>query len=691
MESSIILDLLRENERKLYTKDELAHRLETGLQDVEKTVHYLEANHQVIVTKRGRIGLPQAFGIYRGQLRMTERGFGFLRLLDVEAPDVYVHMSKLNGALNHDIVFAKIEPYRGREEADIIEVLERANETFVGTFDGRRRVDPDDLRFGNHMVLERGYKTNAHAGDKVVARITKWTDDGTPLVGRIDEVLGASGEVGVDILAVARSFGLEKEFPQEVLDEANALSRDIALEGREDFRSYEVVTIDGVDAKDLDDAIHVRLLENGYELGVHIADVSHYVADGSKLDREAFHRATSAYLLDRVIPMLPEVLSNDLCSLNVGEDRYVFSCIMTFDKEGGLVDHRLVDGVIRSSARLNYDEVADFLEGIPNPDIDRFEAHHTMLRLMNDLAMKLRERRFQRGSVDFDFPEEKIILDETGKPIEVMADVRRISNFIIEEFMLIANETVAEHGFWLEVPFMYRVHEAPSEEKIQNLQSYLTSFGIQLDVRHELTPKAVSALIDRIRGTKNALAISRMTLRTMMQARYSPENEGHFGLAAKYYCHFTAPIRRYPDIFVHRVLKRNYKNLAKMGKQAGKVADHCSERERNAENAERTVQAMKMAEYMRDRIGEEYDGTITSVTSFGFFVELDNLVDGLVHVESLTDDYYEFDEKRKTLMGSRSRKVYAIGDRVDIRVVGADPQTRKIDFEVIAEETDANS
>lgn len=693
--SKEILEIVESNDRKLFTGGELKGLLNDVLSEyadvkgevfddkmVEEAIADLIRDGNLIQTKRGRLGHPRAFGMVLATMKMNERGFGFARV-SKEQPDFFVYEGNLGGALDMDTVLVRPFQRRGKKEAEVIRIVKRFTSRFVGVYDGFGGIDPDDPKVYCDFKIKKENSFGARKGEKVVIHVTDWNDDNDRGVyANIVEVLGKPGDVGLDILSIAKRFGLDTAFPADVIEEAQTLESAIDPEGREDFRDNVIFTIDGADAKDLDDAIHIRELDNGYELGVHIADVSHYVIEGSEIDEEAERRGTSVYLLDRVIPMLPERLSNDLCSLNPNEDKYALSAIMIFDKDANLIKHRIVNSIIRSSARLNYEEVSDYLEGVSNPYVARISDYYTDLRLMLDLALKLRAKRQKRGAVDFDFPEPKIILAENGVPTDIIKEDRRIGNILIEEFMLIANETVAEHFFWLEKPFIYRVHESPDKDRVAALKRQLDFFGIKFKFTGEIKPSQIAKLIEEIKGSKYAGQVSKMALRSMMQARYSNENLGHFGLAAKYYCHFTSPIRRYPDLFIHRVIKDGYKSLAFLEENVAKIAENASDRERNAENTERVVEATKMAEYMLFHLGERFEGTISSVTNFGFFVELDNLVDGLVHINSLNGKF-EFDDQLLKLVGLGSKKTYSIGDRVLIEVVDAEPETGKIDFELV--------
>lgn len=680
---SEIFEFLEKNNLRLYTMQDLALKTNLQIEQVEEQISGLEGDHKIIRTKKGRIGLPSAFGIITGVIHLTAHGYGFLIPDDSTIADIYIHQSKQLGALHGDRVYVNMYHRKGKQEGEVIKVTKRAHLQIVGTYNGKKTVFPDDSKFGTDVTVRH---STANAGDKVVVKIEKYYENGQNPQGKIVEVLGKTGDSGVDILSVAKTYGLETSFPPAVLKEADALSQQIELGTRTDFRQEHVVTIDGKDSKDFDDAIHIKKNEGYYELGVHIADVSHYVLQGTALDKEAYQRGTSVYLLSEVIPMLPEVLSNGICSLNPGVDRYTLSVIMDILPNGQVENARITEGVIRSSYRLNYDDVSDYLEGNMTEAVQDFYPVHEDLTIMAELSEILRIARAERGAIDFDFPEPNIMLDEQGVPVNVTVRDRRGAHKMIEDFMLIANETVAARYSKKEGPFLFRVHEQPSDEKIDRLHQYLKS--LQLSFRldkddDDIQPRVVADFIHSIKDNKQVVSISRMTLRAMMQAKYSPKDEGHFGLAATHYCHFTSPIRRYPDLFVHRVIKQNIKaqqQLAKESLNIEKIAAHCSDRERNAENAERQVLAMKSAEYMKQFIGASFEGTITSVTSFGFFVELENMIDGLVHISTLPGEPYSFDEQSYRLIGRHTGRQYGLGDRVEIVVEHASPDTRKIDF-----------
>ena len=703
MNREAIIEFLKEHNDKPYLETDLF--LEMNIDPIDHStfiadLEVLADASKIIKTKKGKYALPEFFQIYVGKVQVAMKGFGFVIVENVDMKDIFVPSDALMGAMNGDRVQAKLTKVGGpdsKSEGEVIKIVERANTVIVGTYEESKNfgfVVPDDQKLRKDIFISRNATLGAKQGDKVIVEISKWPEDRRNPEGKITEILGQSGTPGIDILSIIRTFKLPEIFSTKVLDEAEKIPTDVSEEmigKREDFRNYRVITIDGKDAKDLDDAVHVLELPNGnFELGVHIADVTHYVHEQSKIDKEALNRATSVYLLNRVIPMLPERLSNGICSLNPQVNRLTLSCIMEINKDGDIVKHRICESVIKTVERMNYDDVSDMLEGAMTPELKaRYEPIIDDLNNMKILAERLKGKRERRGSIDFDFAETKIKLDGEGKPIFVGIAERRIGNKVIEDFMLAANETVAEHMFWLELPFVYRIHEMPTPEKIEALNKFLNNFGYKVKGSlDEVHPKAIKALIDEVTGKKEEHVISKMALRSLKQAKYSPHNEGHFGLAAKYYCHFTSPIRRYPDLQIHRIIKEmlvgklSPTRIAALKKIVDAVSIQSSEKERNAELAEREVNDMKMAEYMMAHIGETFTGIISSVTSFGLFIELENTIEGLLRLDELDDDYYVYDEARLQLVGERKRKIYALGDSIEIVVAKADPALRQIDFEL---------
>ena len=653
--------------------------------------------------------------LIQGKFIGHERGFGFVKISDDEA-DIFIAKNNKKDAMNGDIVEVKIidENSGNSREGAIVQVVERNTKQVVGTFEKSRNfgfVIPDDNTLGTDIFISKSNFGKAKNHQKVVVKITKYPRKGMKAEGKIFEVLGYEDETGVDMLSIIKEYNLESEFPKKVLEEAKRVSKkEIVPNGRVDLRDKEIFTIDGEDAKDLDDAVCVDKNEDGtYTLGVHIADVSYYVQDGSLLNKEAIKRGTSVYMLDRVIPMLPTELSNGCCSLNEGKDRYAISVIMKIDSKGKVIDNDIFKSIIKVTKRMNYNDVYKIIERKDEKVLAKYESYISHFDKMKELALILKERRLKDGYLSLDIPESKIILDKNGKPIDIMAYETNFAHEIIEQFMLTANETVAERFYWLEAPFIYRVHEKPDSDKVKELNKYLFNFGYRIKGKlDDVKPKAFSQILEDVKGKDEERVVSNLLLRTLKVARYEAENKGHFGISSKYYCHFTSPIRRYPDLFIHRVISKyleymsiesnkgkNVKNnkavndiidentKAKLEKQAIKYAESSSECEQNATKAERASEDIKMAEYMQDKIGEQYDGIISSITSWGMFVQLNNTVEGLIRLAEINDDYYIYDDMNKQLIGKETKKVYKLGQKVKIEVVFADKQTRKIDFKLV--------
>lgn len=698
-----VMTFFTDNATKPYTEMDLSQALAIDPIDYSTLVaalQALEAEGMLIRTKKGKYAAPAFFEIYVGKVQIAMRGFGFVIVENATMRDVFVPANALMGAMNGDKVMVKLTKVGGpsqKSEGEVIKIVSRANKAIVGIYEESRNygfVIPDDQKLRTDIFVSKNNTLGAKHGDKVVVEIIRFAEERRNPEGKIVEVLGQSGAPGVDVLAVIRTYNLPEVFNHKVLEEADQISTEVDeadIGTRDDFRDLRVITIDGKDAKDLDDAVHIKQLDNGhFELGVHIADVTHYVKESSKIDKEALKRATSVYLLNRVIPMLPERLSNGVCSLNPRVNRLTLSCVMEIDRDGNVLKHRISEGVIKTTHRMNYDDVSDILEGIQTDDItDLYKDVLDDLHLMKALGDILRQKRDKRGAIDFDFAETKITLDGNGVPIHVGKAERRVAHRLIESFMLAANETVAEYVFWLELPFVYRIHEEPDPEKLENLNKFLYHFGYKIKGSLEsIHPKAIQGLLEEVTGKKEEHVVSKLALRSLKQAKYSPHNEGHFGLSAKYYCHFTSPIRRYPDLQIHRIIKEMLRGkltenrLAALKKIVDEVSVISSEKERNAELAEREVDDMKMAEYMRNHIGETFSGVISSITSFGMFVELENTIEGLVRLEALDDDYYVYDEERLQLVGERTRRIFALGDMVEVIVTGASPELRQIDFEL---------
>lgn len=656
----------------------------------------LEQNGEIIKTRFDTYGLPEKMGLVAGRFQLTSKGFGFV-IPDNKGdrPDVFIPPRALNGAMNNDRVLARIDndTHGKKPEGEILRIIVHANNKVVGVFHQSGEfafVTPDDKRIGQDVYVMKRHFNNAKDGQKVVVEITEWPQNNRKAEGKVTEVLGNLGDVGLEILSIIKQNDLPLTFPEEVLDASYKVPKTIKkseLNGRRDLRARTVVTVDGEDAKDLDDAVYVeKLNSNEYLLGVYIADVSYYVTENSVLDREARARGTSVYLVDRVLPMLPERLSNGICSLNAGEDRLSMACEMHINGEGKVLNYEIFPAVINVRHRLSYNIVRAMLAG----DAELCAKYKDVLPMvgkMDELREILHKKRAKRGAVDFDLPEQKVILDEKLHPIEIVQRIHGNAESIIEEFMLVANETVAQHMFNQHWPFIYRVHDIPAEEKMQDFAKLLANFNIKFKVHEETKPKDIQQAVEAIAGTPEERLITTVALRSMKQAVYQTENIGHFGLAAKYYTHFTSPIRRYPDLIVHRLLHRWLQapklpanEVEPLGDKLDMIAEHSSIRERAAADAERATVELKKCEYMADHIGEEFDGTISGVTAFGMFVELENGVEGLVHISSLMDDYYDYYEERYALVGTHSGNVYRLGDKVRIEVLQVNISDVSIDF-----------
>ena len=637
--------------------------------------------------------------IKEGTFIGNHKGFGFVEL-EEEEDDIFIPAGATGTAMHQDkvqVLLKKGEQKGKRKEGSVIRILERANQEIVGTFQRERDygfIICDNQKFSKDVYVSPKNSKGVRDGDKVVAEILDYGDDRHKPEGRIKENLGSMNAPGTDILAIVKSYNIPSEFPVKVMNQA-ARVPDHVLEadrdGRMDLTDWQTVTIDGEDAKDLDDAVTLTKEDRIYHLGVHIADVSNYVQGGSALDKEALKRGTSVYLADRVVPMLPERLSNGICSLNQGEDRLTLSCLMDIDENGTVVSHKIAETVIRVDRRMSYNQVRCILEDGDTETSREYKDLVPMFFLMKELSALLRKRRHHRGSIDFDFPESKITLNGAGRAIDVQPYEANVATEIIEDFMLMANETVAKEYCKGEYPFVYRTHENPDPERIEELLTLLHHQGIQIRKSgQEITPKEIQEILESIQGLPNETMISRLTLRTMKQARYTTECSGHFGLAARYYCHFTSPIRRYPDLQIHRIIRDNIRGrLQREGKTEHyreileEVARQSSVCERRAQEAERESDRLKKAEYMSYHLGEEFEGIISGVTAYGFYVELPNTIEGLVHVTSLSDDYYAFDQESYELKGELTKRTYHLGQKVRVRVADADALKRTVDFTVI--------
>lgn len=734
MDKERLLLFLREQAEKPHTVGELEIVLERQsteeFEELVRNLNELEQAGYVLRTRAKRYGLPERMNVIRGKIQGNARGFAFLLPDDKEHQDVFISEDALNGAMNGDIVLVRMNKKNNgpRIEGEVIRIIERAVTSVVGTFQDLETYGfcvPDDKRLHQDIFIPKEHFNGAAEGHKVVVELVRYPEGRRNAEGIIVSILGHKNDPGVDILSIIHKYNLSEGFPQDVMQEAEQVAddiEDVELANRRDLREETIVTIDGADAKDLDDAISLKMLANGhYELGVHIADVSHYVQEGSALDEEAYKRGTSVYLVDRVIPMLPHRLSNGICSLNPQVDRLTLSCTMEITPKGDIIGHDLFPSVIRTTERMTYTDVYRIVDrdvddadsGMAATDksesdeaandqaandqvaidetIKRYESLVPFFDKMKELALVLRQKRFGRGAIDFDFKEAKVMVDEEGVPLDVELRERSIAEKIIEEFMLAANETVAEHFHWLKVPFIYRIHEDPKQEKLQTFLEFSANFGHVLKgTSSNIHPSSLQKLLDQIRDTPEETVISRVMLRSMQQARYSEESVGHFGLATKFYTHFTSPIRRYPDLIVHRLMRKYAfdKDLSEKTQDHWKgllpsMAEHTSNRERQAVDAERETDDLKKAEYMLDKIDQEFAGIISGVTSFGLFVELENTVEGLVHVSFMTDDYYHFHEKAYAMVGERTGQVLRLGDEVVVRVTKVSLDERSIDFELV--------
>ena len=663
--------------------------------ELKRVMDALEAEGKVHVSSKGKYSKGEAKHIV-GTYTAHARGFGFV-VVEGEAEDIFISEDDTNGAFHNDQVevVIKASPAGKRKEGRITKILSHGTTTLVGYFQKNKSfgfVIPDNQRFAQDVFVPLERSKGAVTGHKVVVELTKYGGNNKKPEGKVIEILGHVNDPGVDIMSIVKGYDLPTEFPEKVLNQAERVAKDVStadMAGRMDIRDGTMVTIDGEDAKDLDDAISITKEDGNYILGVHIADVTNYVQEKSALDREALKRGTSVYLVDRVIPMLPHTLSNGICSLNAGEDRLALSCIMTINEKGSVIDHKIAETVVHIDERMSYTSVKKILEEEDALEIERYRELVPMFELMAELSRILREKRTQRGSIDFDFPETKMILDEGGKPIEIKPYDRNVATKIIEDFMLLANETVAEDYFWQEIPFVYRTHESPDEDKIKKLATFIHNFGHSMHISNkEVRPKEIQKLLAKVEGTAEDALISRLALRSMKQAKYTPENTGHFGLAASYYCHFTSPIRRYPDLQIHRIIKENLRGRMNeerrdhYDKILTEVAKQSSQRERLAEEAERETVKLKKVEYMSSRIGEEFEGVISSITKWGIYVELPNTIEGLIHVTNLYDDHYNYIEDSYEMVGEHTGKTYKLGQTVTVRVIGTNKLERTIDFEL---------
>lgn len=732
-----ILQVINDKHYKPLKQKELAFLLQVQPEDREafrELLAELVKEGKVLLTKRGKyqsLSDVTKIGMYTG----NPKGFGFVTV-EGEDEDYFIPENASSGALHGDKVMIRIvkSPTGRRKEAEVVRIMEHGNSQVVGYYQKNKNygfVIPDNQKICQDIFISKKHTMGAMTGHKVVVQITDFGDGKKSPEGKVIEILGHVNDPGTDILSIVKAFNLPVEFPEEVMQSLDLIPDEVKPEetkDRMDIRDWKTVTIDGEDAKDLDDAITLTKGDDGYQLGVHIADVTHYVKEHAPLDKEALKRGTSVYLVDRVIPMLPHKLSNGICSLNAGTDRLALSCIMDIDLQGKVVGHNIAETVIHVDRRMSYHQVDGILRATAIKDhgiyddidysrisdvslddvevclndgtrvrgkqiLEEYQDELEFFQNMYELSKILRERRMERGSIDFDFPETKISLTEDGEPVEIGPYDRNPAHKIIEDFMLMANETIAEDYFWQDIPFEYRVHGAPDEEKVEKLQALIKGFGYYFKSSNDtIHPKEFQKLLKKIEGSPEEGFISRMTLRAMQQARYSTECSGHFGLATKYYCHFTSPIRRYPDLQIHRIIKENLhgrlteKRLSHYSGILPVVAESNSKNERRAQEAEREVEKLKKAQYMSRRIGEEYDGIISGVTGYGVYVELDNTVEGMVRISSIPDDFYIYREESMSIVGKDSGKTYTMGQKVRIKVVHVDKLLKTIDFEFALEE-----
>ena len=702
----VICDLLKDEFYVPMKEKELAIMLQVEKEDRDEFKRLLDellAEGSIQITKRGKYIKADKKAekqCITGNFISHPKGFGFVEV-EGRDQDYYVPEDKKNGAFHNDKVQVVLLPSTSgkRQEVEIVKILERGTTKIVGTFQKSKNfgfVIPDNGKVTTDIFIPIERSKGAVDGHKVVVELTSYGGKDKKPEGKVVEILGHINDPGVDIISIVKAYDLPMEFSEKVLKQAERVSGEVSdadREGRLDLRDVTMVTIDGEDAKDLDDAVSLSMDGELYELGVHIADVTNYVQENSALDREALKRGTSVYLVDRVIPMLPHTLSNGICSLNEGVDRLALSCLMKIDQKGEVVDYKIAETVIRVNRRMSYTAVKKILEEQDEKTVAEYKELVPMFEKMEELAGLLRKRRKKRGSIDFDFPETKIILNRDGTPVEIRPYERNTATKIIEDFMLLANETVAQHFYWMELPFVYRTHDNPDAEKIEKLTLFIHNFGYGIKTnKEEVHPKEIQKLLEKIDGTPQEDLISRLTLRSMKKAKYSVDSTGHFGLACQYYCHFTSPIRRYPDLQIHRIIKEQLRGRLKEERISHydrilpEVAKHASETERRADEAERETEKLKKAEYMESRIGECYDGVISSITGWGIYVELPNTIEGMIHVSRLPGDFFYYDENTYEMVGQDTGKRYKLGESVRIYVDSVDKMTRTIDFGLVCDE-----
>lgn len=701
---NVISELICSNKHYVPMKEkELAMLLQVPKEEREALKEVLEALVQtgkIVCQKNGKYS-KSGDDLLTGTFEAAAgKGFGFVRI-EGRQNDIYIHENNVNGAFDKDTVQIRITAQAQdgrREEGEVVNILARGYTEVVGTFKNDKTfgfVIPDNQKFSRDIFVPVERSKGAVTGHKVVVKLTNYGSRNKNPEGIVTEIIGHISDPGTDILSIIKAHGIPVEFPKEVMKQVESIPESVLEEeklGRKDLRDVLMVTIDGEDAKDLDDAVSLEKKGDRYYLGVHIADVTHYVREGSALDNEALKRGTSVYLVDRVIPMLPHKLSNGICSLNAGVDRLALSCLMEIDLKGNVVGHEIAETLIHIDRRMSYTSVKKILEDNDEQEKEEYKELVPMFELMAELAEVLRLKRKKRGSIDFDFPETKIILDKNGHPVEIKPYERNTATKIIEDFMLITNETIAEDYYWQEMPFVFRTHETPDPEKIQKLEIFINNFGYGMKGgTEEIHPKELQKLLERIEDTPEEALISRLTLRSMKQARYTTVCSGHFGLSAKYYCHFTSPIRRYPDLQIHRIIKENLKGnlgekrIAHYNGILNDVADHASKTERRADEAERDTEKLKKVEYISEYIGEVFEGVISGITNYGIYVELENTIEGMIHVNNLLDDYYFYNEEKYEMVGRDTGRTFKLGEKLLIQVAGCDKITRTIDF-ILAEE-----
>ena len=697
----IILEFMKDPKYVPMKAKEIATILGVTKKDMDnfkKALDNLEMEFKIGKNKKNRYRVIEE-NFEQGTFRRNQKGFGFVKLENRD-DEIYISKENTNNALNGDRVIVEILEEKNKiknAEGKIKRIVKHEKDTVVGTFQNNKTfgfVVPDDRSFGTDIFISKSNFGKARNNHKVLVQITKYPQKGKKAEGKIIEVLGEPNQAGIDMLSLIKEYNLPSVFPEAVIEEAKKCGNKIDkkdIPNRVDLRDDVIFTIDGEDAKDLDDAVKVSKLENGnYKLDVHIADVSYYVKDGSVLDREALLRGTSIYMLGRVIPMLPRELSNGICSLNAGEDRFTLSCTMEIDKNGKVISSEVYKAIINVTERMNYKDVQKILDRADKKVLKKYEKYLKDFELMKELAEILKEKRMNQGYLNLEIPESKIDLDINGKVTNIEKYETSFSNEIIEQFMLTANESIAEKFYWLQAPFIYRVHEEPDIEKVKELNKFLFNFKMKVKITNDkVYPKEFSKVLEEVKGKAKEKVISNLILRNLKVARYEAQNLGHFGIASNYYCHFTSPIRRYPDLFIHRVISKYLENnyniddrwIENYEQKAEYSAKQSSEREKIATKVERESEDLKKAEYMEGKIGQEYEGIISSVTQFGVFVELPNTVEGLIRFENLGDEYFIYDEDRKILIGEKTKQTYSIGDKIKIRVISASKALRQIDFE----------